>query len=103
VNLGDYDALSFDCYGTLIDWETGLSSILAPWAREAGLELTDEELLVAYANNEAHVEREHPTALYPTILAESFRRIGASLGRCRRGRRSPTLRTRWRRWPTTTS
>ena len=80
MNLGDYDALSFDCYGTLIDWETGLSSILAPWAREAGLELTDEELLVAYANNEAHVEREHPTALYPTILAESFRRIGASLG-----------------------
>jgi 2-haloacid dehalogenase len=80
VNLADYDALSFDCYGTLIDWETGLSSVLAPWAREAGLDLTDEELLVAYADNEERVERENPTALYPTILAESFRRIGASLG-----------------------
>ena len=80
MNLADYDALSFDCYGTLIDWETGLSSVLAPWAREAGLDLTDEELLVAYADNEQRVEREHPTALYPTILAESFRRIGASLG-----------------------
>jgi 2-haloacid dehalogenase len=80
VNLADYDALSFDCYGTLIDWETGLLSVLAPWAREAGLDLTDEELLVAYADNEERVEREHPTALYPTILAESFRRIGTSLG-----------------------
>ena len=80
MNLADYDALSFDCYGTLIDWETGLSSVLVPWAREAGLGLTDEELLVAYADNEQRVERENPTALYPTILAESFRRIGATLG-----------------------
>jgi 2-haloacid dehalogenase len=80
VNLADYDALSFDCYGTLIDWEAGLSSILSAWARGAGLDLTDEQLLVAYADNEDRVERENPTALYPTILAESFRRIGASLG-----------------------
>ena len=80
MNLADYDALSFDCYGTLIDWEAGMSSVLAPWAREVGLDLTDEELLLVYAENEVPVERENPTALYPTILAESFRRIGASLG-----------------------
>jgi 2-haloalkanoic acid dehalogenase type II len=80
VNLSEYDALSFDCYGTLIDWETGLLSVLTPWAREAGLDLTDEELLVAYADNEQRVESENPTALYPAVLAESFRRIGASLG-----------------------
>ena len=80
MNLADYEALSFDCYGTLIDWEAGISSVLAPWAREAGLDLTDEDLLVAYADNEEPVERENPTALYPAILAESFRRIGASLG-----------------------
>jgi 2-haloacid dehalogenase len=80
VNLAEYDALSFDCYGTLIDWETGMLSVLAPWAREAGLELTDEDLLRVYAENEELTERENPTALYPTILAESFRQIGASLG-----------------------
>lgn len=80
MNLSEYDALSFDCYGTLIDWETGLLSVLTPWAREAGLDLTDEELLVAYADNEQRVESENPTALYPAVLAESFRRIGASLG-----------------------
>jgi 2-haloacid dehalogenase len=80
VNLAEYDALSFDCYGTLIDWETGMLSVLTRWAREAGLELTDEELLLAFGENEALVERETPTALYPTILAESFRRIGATLG-----------------------
>ena len=82
MNLADYDALSFDVYGTLIDWETGIASVLAPWAREAGLDPTDEELLVAYADNEVRAERENPTALYPTILAESFRRIGARSGAC---------------------
>ena len=81
MNLADYDALSFDVYGTLIDWETGIASVLAPWAREAGLDLTDEEMLTAYADNEVRAERENPTALYPAILAESFRRTGASIGR----------------------
>ena len=80
MNLADFDALSFDCYGTLIDWETGIASILVPWAREAGLELTEEELLLAYAGNEEVVEREIPTALYSTILVESLRRFGAKLG-----------------------
>jgi 2-haloacid dehalogenase len=80
VNLADYDALSFDCYGTLIDWETGIASVLTPWAREAGLDVTDEELLRAYAENEELTQRENPTALYPTILTDTFRRIGASLG-----------------------
>lgn len=80
MNLADYDALSFDCYGTLIDWETGIASVLAPWAREAGLDVSDEELLQAYASNEELVEREKPTALYPSILAESFRRIGTRMG-----------------------
>ena len=81
MNLADYDALSFDVYGTLIDWETGIASVLTPWAREAGLDLTDEELLVAYADNEVRAELENPTGLYPAILAESFRLTAASLGR----------------------
>ena len=32
-----YDALSFDCYGTLIDWEAGIAAVLGPWARSHGL------------------------------------------------------------------
>ena len=74
-------ALSFDCYGTLIDWEAGIAAVLAPWAREQGLDRSDEELLLAYADNEAAVERETPTALYPEVLAAAFRRTGDVLGR----------------------
>jgi 2-haloacid dehalogenase len=80
IDLTRYRALSFDCYGTLIDWEAGIAAVLAPWAREQGLELNDEELLLAYAGNEAAVEREQPAALYPDVLATAFRRTGDTLG-----------------------
>ncbi|WP_077488687.1 haloacid dehalogenase type II [Sinomonas mesophila] len=76
----EFDALSFDCYGTLIDWEAGIAAVLGPWGRAARPELTDEDLLLAYADEEARVERENPAALYPQVLAEAFRATGAKLG-----------------------
>jgi putative hydrolase of the HAD superfamily len=80
LDLTTFKVLSFDCYGTLIDWETGIAAVLAPWARAQGLDRTDEELLLAYADNEAAVEQETPTALYPDVLAAAFRRTGNQLG-----------------------
>ena len=80
IDADGYEVVSFDCYGTLIDWESGIAAVLAPWAREQGLDLGDEELLRAYADNEAAVERETPAALYPDVLAMAFRRTGEKLG-----------------------
>jgi 2-haloacid dehalogenase len=80
LDLTQFKALSFDCYGTLIDWEAGIAAVLAPWAREQELDLADEELLLGYADNEAFVEREVPTARYPEVLAAAFRRTGDQLG-----------------------
>jgi 2-haloalkanoic acid dehalogenase type II len=80
VELTDFEALSFDCYGTLIDWEAGLLAVLAPWARARSLELTAEELLAAYAQAEATVETEHPTEAYPEVLARAMRLLGEDLG-----------------------
>lgn len=79
MDLTTCKALSFDCYGTLIDWETGLLGVLRPWAAERGLAVTDDDLLVAYARSEAEAERDMPTVPYPEILAESFRRTGRLL------------------------
>jgi 2-haloacid dehalogenase len=81
MNLADYKVLSFDCYGTLIDWEAGIAAVLRPWASEVGLALDDEQLLAAYAGSEAAVERELPTTPYPEVLATAFRRTGELLGR----------------------
>ena len=80
MELTRFAALSFDCYGTLIDWDTGISAILLPWARRQGLDLSQRELLVAHAAAEGRVQREHPGDLYPDILARSFRGLGAAFG-----------------------
>jgi len=80
VKLTDFDALSFDCYGTLIDWEAGLAAVLGPWARERGLGLTEEQLLTAYSLIEAAVEAGHPADAYPDVLARSMRQLGRALG-----------------------
>src|SRR3712207_549842 len=80
LDLTAFKALSFDCYGTLIDWETGILAVLAPWAREQGLTVGEERLLLAYGDDEAAVEEAMPTAPYPDVIATAFRRTGEALG-----------------------
>jgi 2-haloacid dehalogenase len=80
VDLSDFQALSFDCYGTLIDWEAGLGTVLRRWADAHALTITDEELIAAYGECEAVAEAEHPSEAYPRILARSLRSLGAALG-----------------------
>jgi 2-haloalkanoic acid dehalogenase type II len=80
VRLADFDALSFDCYGTLIDWEAGIGAVLTPWARAQRLTTSAGELLERYAQAEAEQEAETPAALYTDILGAAMRRLGAGLG-----------------------
>lgn len=75
-----FTALSFDCYGTLIDWERGIADALRPWAERAGLEIDDDQLVAAHGRNEALVQQDGPRLPYPEILAATLRRIGAELG-----------------------
>jgi 2-haloacid dehalogenase len=80
MTLTDFEALSFDCYGTLIDWEAGLAAALGPWARSRGLALDGEALLAAYSGHEERAEAEHPGDRYPLILARGLRGLGHELG-----------------------
>jgi 2-haloacid dehalogenase len=80
VRISEFEAVSFDCYGTLIDWEAGLAAVLGPWARSRGLTLDDEALLAAYARHESQAESRQPAAPYPDVLASSFAALGRELG-----------------------
>jgi 2-haloacid dehalogenase len=80
VQITDFEAISFDCYGTLIDWESGLLTVLRPWARSRELTLDDEALLAAYAGCEERVEAEHPRMPYPEVLRRSMSALGRGLG-----------------------
>ena len=58
MQLSRFKALSFDCYGTLIDWEAGLSEALRPLAERSGTSADD--LLEAYGPIEHALEEAHP-------------------------------------------
>jgi 2-haloacid dehalogenase len=79
MRLSDFEALSFDCYGTLIDWESGISAVLRPWALEHRIGLSEQELLERYAIAEAEEEARTPDAPYPRILGAAMRRLGAAV------------------------
>ena len=72
-----FEAMSFDCYGTLIDWETGIANALRPWAARNGLELDDQALIAAYGGTRPTSKTTCPSALYPVILGETLRRVGS--------------------------
>jgi 2-haloacid dehalogenase len=74
-----FDALTFDCYGTLIDWEAGLLAAFAPILERHGVAVHDEDLLVRYAAHEARLEA-GPYLRYRDLLAEGLRGVGAELG-----------------------
>jgi len=72
--------LTFDCYGTLIDWERGILDALEPWAAGCGLRIGPDALLEAFAGAEAQCEAEMPGLRYPAILEQVLRRLGARWG-----------------------
>jgi len=80
VDLTNVRALSFDCYGTLIDWETGIYEAMGSWLDRTGIRLDREELLRLFGTLETVVESETPDLLYPMVLAETLRRIAEHLG-----------------------
>jgi len=80
LRLSDFDLLSFDCYGTLIDWELGICAALRAWADLRGVAATDEALLAAFARAEPVCERETPGALYSDVLRRVHGELAGEFG-----------------------
>ena len=68
MQLSDFRVLSFDCYGTLIDWETGIWNALQPMLENTGRTITREQALADFAEIEPKVEHDHPDLLYRDLL-----------------------------------
>jgi 2-haloacid dehalogenase len=81
MRLTDFAAISFDCYGTLIDWEAGILATLRPWAARHGLTVGDDALLAEFSRIEPELQAARPATLYPEILAEAFRALGRHFSR----------------------
>ncbi len=78
LNFSGFRAITFDCYGTLIDWETGLLGALRPVLRAHGSKLRDEQILALYAELEPAAQ--NPYRRYREVLQEVVLGFGKRLG-----------------------
>lgn len=88
MHLADFKALTFDCYGTLIDWESGMIEGLRDLTARADRSLTRDAILEAHARHESNQQRQTPTKRYSELLAVVYKRlaeewnVAVSVGEC---------------------
>lgn len=80
MRLTDFKALTFDCYGTLIDWESGMIAALKPLTSEVSRPLSRDEILQAHARHESTQQAQVPTRLYSQILSVVYKRLAEQWG-----------------------
>lgn len=80
MKLSDFKVLTFDCYGTLIDWEAGLSNELRALVARAPRAMSRDQILEEFGREELAREGETPAMPYPQLLAVVYRRLAEAWG-----------------------
>jgi 2-haloacid dehalogenase len=80
MKLTDFKALTFDCYGTLIDWETGMFEGLKPLTGRLATPPTRDQLLEAHARHESSQQLQTPAKIYRDLLPIVYKRIAEEWG-----------------------
>lgn len=99
MRLSDFSTLTFDCYGTLIDWEGGIVAAIRPWLAGKGVAKSDDEILEAFANGESIQQRETPAMLYPELLAHTLHRMAKAWGLSATDAEAETFGNSVKDWP----
>jgi len=80
MKLTDFKALTFDCYGTLIDWESGMVAGLKSLTVRVGRDLGRDEILEAHARHESSQQQWTPAKRYSELLAIVYKRLSEEWG-----------------------
>lgn len=84
MNLSDFSTLTFDCYGTLIDWESGMLAGLQPLTdrlpANLASTLSTDAILEAHGKHEAAQEAQTPSMIYSELLAVVYKRMAEEWG-----------------------
>ena len=91
--------MTFDCYGTLVNWEAGILGVLKPWAGNTGIMGSDEEMLAAFGEAESAAEYAMPKSVYRDILRETMNAIAAKFGKVASASEQDALATSVGDWP----
>ena len=80
MRLSDFRVLTFDCYGTLIDWESGIHIGLQPLVAKGGVDRPRDQVLEEFARHESAQQAETPGMIYSELLAVVHRRLADAWG-----------------------
>ncbi len=80
MRVSDYRVLTFDCYGTLIDWESGMVAALETLTRRVGQPLSRDRILEAHARHESSQQLQTPAKRYSELLAVVYKRLAEEWG-----------------------
>ena len=80
ADFNDIEWVSFDCYGTLVDWETGISSAVSSSLESYGTRKTNAEILELFADVEPVVQSSGAFKEYRAVLREVMTLISDRLG-----------------------
>lgn len=75
IDFNKLEVLTFDCYGTLIDWESGILELLKPLLSNNSINLNDKQILELYAEFESEEEQGEYTK-YRDVLRAVVRKLG---------------------------
>jgi len=79
LDFAEFEAMTFDTYGTLIDWETGIVAAFGPALTSRGITLGDDDLLERYGRHEAALEA-GDYLRYAEVLGRAFTGVCGELG-----------------------
>ncbi|HEY0912133.1 MAG TPA: HAD-IA family hydrolase [Bradyrhizobium sp.] len=80
IDFGRFKACTFDCYGTLIDWDTGIAELVRPWLDEMHSQVPPDLVVSTFALMQARHQQARPALLYPDVLRRSWRDIEEQFG-----------------------
>ena len=80
MKLTDFKALTFDCYGTLIDWESGMVEALKPLTSRVTRKHSRNDILEAHARHESAQQLQTPGKTYRDLLPIVYKRLAEEWG-----------------------
>ena len=80
LDFNRYEWLSFDCYGTLVDWETGIATAVSGVLESRGMGMSRTEILGLFANVEPRVQGSDCFLKYRDVLRRVMEFMGSELG-----------------------
>ncbi|MDE0309627.1 MAG: haloacid dehalogenase type II [Acidiferrobacterales bacterium] len=79
MKISDFSTLTFDCYGTLIDWESGIFDALTPLNDRCGKSMDRDAWLLEFSRTESVIQSVEPELSYARLLAKTHEAMAKNL------------------------